>query len=339
MTRGPSADFAKAARDRVPVVFAYSGDPVLAGFGDSLGRPGRNMTGITFMAMELSAKRIEVLKELLPGAKRIALLSNPEHSGEMNEYQVSEQTAKRLGAAITRHLVRSPQELQAAYVAIQASRPDAMIVFPDALTLARRAEIAQFAAAAGIPCMYGWTEFAEAGGLISYGPGLVENFKRLALFVDKILKGAGRGRHPDRAGAENRPDLQHARGEGAQAERADVHPPTRRHGDRVKRRAFVAGLALQPLLGMTVFAQTAGKVWRVGLLSPRDEADFRSLRLPRAVPAGMRDLGYAEGRNLAMEYRYADGKVENHAEAGGRTGGGEGRHHGHGRQPGRRRGA
>jgi putative ABC transport system substrate-binding protein len=196
VTRGPSSDFAKAARDRVPVVFAYSGDPVLAGFGDSLGRPGRNMTGITFMAMELSAKRIEVLKELLPGAKRIALLSNPEHSGEMNEYQVSEQTAKRLGAAITRHLVRSPQELQAAYVAIRASRPDAMIVFPDALTVARRAEIAEFAAGAGIPCMYGWTEFAEAGGLISYGPGLTENFKRLALFVDKILKGAAAGAIP-----------------------------------------------------------------------------------------------------------------------------------------------
>ena len=178
------------------MVFAYSGDPVLSGFGDSLGKPGRNMTGITFMAMELSAKRIEVLKELLPGARRIALLSNPEHSGEMNEYKVTEDTAKRLGAAITRHLVRSPQELQAAYVAIRASRPDAMIVFPDSLTVARRAEIAEFAAGAGIPCMYGWTEFAEAGGLISYGPGLTENFKRLALFVDKILKGAAAGSIP-----------------------------------------------------------------------------------------------------------------------------------------------
>jgi putative tryptophan/tyrosine transport system substrate-binding protein len=196
VTRGPPADYAKAVRDRVPVVFAYSGDPVLAGFGDSLGRPGRNMTGITFMAMELAAKRIEVLKELLPGARRIALLSNPEHSGEMNEYKVTEDAARRLGASITRHLVRSPQELQAAYAAIRASRPDAMIVFPDSLTLARRAEIAEFAAAAGIPCMYGWNEFVEAGGLISYGPGLVENFKRLALFVDKILKGQAAGSIP-----------------------------------------------------------------------------------------------------------------------------------------------
>lgn len=196
VTRGPPADQAKAVRDRVPVVFAYSGDPILAGFGDSLGRPGRNMTGITFMAMELAAKRVEVLRELLPGAKRVALLSNPEHSGELNEYKVTEDSARRLGASITRHLVRSPQELQAEYATIRASRPDAMIVFPDSLTLARRAEIAEFAAAAGIPCMYGWTEFVEAGGLISYGPGLTENFKRLALFVDKILKGAAAGAIP-----------------------------------------------------------------------------------------------------------------------------------------------
>ena len=193
VSRGPSVDFTVAVRSRVPVVFAFSGDPILAGFGDSLRKPGRNMTGITFMAMELSAKRVEVLKELVPGAKRIALLANPEHSGDMNEYRVTEEVAKRLGATVTRHLVRLPQDLQSAFGEIRASRPDAMIVFPDSLTVARRAEIAEFAARAAIPCMYGWTEFVEAGGLISYGPGLTENFKRLALFVDRILKGADAG--------------------------------------------------------------------------------------------------------------------------------------------------
>jgi putative ABC transport system substrate-binding protein len=190
VSRGPSVDFTKTIRSRIPVVFAYSGDPIAAGFGDSLRKPGRNMTGITFMAMELSAKRIEVLKELVPKAKRIALLSNPEHSGELSEYRVTEETARRLGAAITRYLVRAPQELAPAFAAIRASNPDAMIVFPDSLTLARRKDIAEFAALARIPCMYGWTEFAESGGLLSYGPGLTENFKTLAVFVDKLLKGA-----------------------------------------------------------------------------------------------------------------------------------------------------
>lgn len=148
------------------------------------------MTGITFMAMELSAKRVEVLKEMIPKASRIALLSNPEHAGELSEYRVTEEAARRLGVTITRYLMRNPQELATAFTSIRADNPDAMIVFPDSLTLERRKDITAFAAQAKIPCIYGWTEFAESGGLLSYGPTLTENFKTLALFVDKVLKGA-----------------------------------------------------------------------------------------------------------------------------------------------------
>jgi putative tryptophan/tyrosine transport system substrate-binding protein len=190
VSRGPSVDYTKAIRSRVPVVFAYSGDPVAAGFADSLGKPGRNMTGITFMALELSAKRVEVLKEMVPHATRIALLSNPEHAGELAEYRVTEDAARRLGAVITRFLVRSPQELSAGFAEIRTARPEAMIVFPDSLTLVRRKDIAEFAARERIPSMYGWTEFVEAGGMVSYGPRLIENFKTLAKFVDRVLKGA-----------------------------------------------------------------------------------------------------------------------------------------------------
>lgn len=190
VTRGPSVNFTVAIRSRIPVVFAFSGDPIEAGFANSLRTPGRNMTGITFMAMELSAKRVEVLKEAIPKASRIALLSNPEHAGELSEYRVTEDVARRLGAATTRYLVRNPQELIAAFAAITADKPEAMIVFPDSFTLARRKDIADFAARAKIPSIYGWTEFADAGGLLSYGPTLTENFKTLAIFVDKVLKGA-----------------------------------------------------------------------------------------------------------------------------------------------------
>lgn len=190
VSRGPSVDFTKSIRSRIPVVFAYSGDPIEAGFADSLRKPGRNMTGITFMAMELSAKRVEVLKEMIPKASRIALLSNPEHAGELSEYRVTEEAARRLGVTITRYLMRNPQELATAFTSIRADNPDAMIVFPDSLTLERRKDITAFAAQAKIPCIYGWTEFAESGGLLSYGPTLTENFKTLALFVDKVLKGA-----------------------------------------------------------------------------------------------------------------------------------------------------
>jgi len=148
------------------------------------------MTGITMMALELSAKRMDVLKELLPRATRIALLSNPEHAGELAEYRITEEAARRLGASITRYLAQSPQDLAAMYTEIRRARPDAMIVFPDSLTLQRRAEIAEFAARERIPTMYGWTEFVESGGLVSYGPRLADNFKTLAKFVDKLLKGA-----------------------------------------------------------------------------------------------------------------------------------------------------
>ena len=196
VSRGPSTNYTKPVRSHVPVVFVYSGDPVAAGFADSLSRPGRNMTGITFMALELSAKRVDVLKELVPRASKIALLSNPEHAGELDEYRVTDEAARRLGASITRYLVRSPQELTAAYAEIRAARPDAMLVFPDSLTLVRRAEIAEFASRERIPTMYGWTEFVEAGGLISYGPRLADHFKTLAKFVDRILKGASANTMP-----------------------------------------------------------------------------------------------------------------------------------------------
>jgi putative tryptophan/tyrosine transport system substrate-binding protein len=190
VARGPSTDYTKVLRARVPVVFIYSGDPIAAGFADSLSRPGRNMTGITMMALELSAKRMDVLKELLPRATRIALLSNPEHAGELAESRINEEAARRLGASITRYLAQSPQDLATMYTEIRSARPDAMIVFPDSLTLQRRAEIAEFAARERIPTMYGWTEFVESGGLVSYGPRLADNFKTLAKFVDKLLKGA-----------------------------------------------------------------------------------------------------------------------------------------------------
>ncbi|HVJ10000.1 MAG TPA: ABC transporter substrate binding protein, partial [Burkholderiales bacterium] len=145
--------------------------------------------GMTFMAMELCAKRVEVLKDLLPGAKRIALLSNPEHAGELLEYRVTEDTARRLGAEATRYLVHKPEDLAPAFAAIRAAQFDAALVFPDSLTLNRRKEIAEMAAEHRVPCMYGWTEFVDAGGLVSYGPTINEGFRALARFTDRILKG------------------------------------------------------------------------------------------------------------------------------------------------------
>ena len=189
VARGPSANSTKAIRNRVPIVFIYSGDPVAAGFADSLARPGHNMTGITFMALELSAKRVELLRELVPKGSKLALLSNPEHAGELAEYRVSEETANRVGFTTTRYIVRTPADLVKTFGEIREARPDAMIVFPDNLTFVRRKEISELAAAARIPAMYGWAEYCDSGGLVSYGPRVIEYNKGAARFVDKILKG------------------------------------------------------------------------------------------------------------------------------------------------------
>ena len=145
------------------------------------------MTGITFMRWSSgqAGRRAEEWYLALADA-----LSNPEHAGELDEYRVTDEAARRLGASMTRYLARSPQELTTMYAEIRAARPDAMLVFPDSLTLVRRAEIAEFAARERIPTMYGWAEFVESGGLVSYGPRLADHFKTLAKFVDKVLKGA-----------------------------------------------------------------------------------------------------------------------------------------------------
>jgi putative ABC transport system substrate-binding protein len=196
VARGPTLTAAAPAAKSVPVVFIFSGDPVAAGVVDSFARPGRNASGISFLALELSAKRVELLREIAPRATRIAVITNPDHAGEGDEYRVTEEAAKRLGAATSHHAVRTPQALPAAFDAVRTQRAHALLVFPDALTSRYAKEIAAFALRERLPSVYAWAVFADAGGLISYGPVAREQFKRLATFVDKVLRGIDPGTIP-----------------------------------------------------------------------------------------------------------------------------------------------
>jgi putative tryptophan/tyrosine transport system substrate-binding protein len=196
VARGPVIGAAKAASASVPVLFAFSGNPVEAGVVDSFARPGRNATGVSFMALELSAKRVELLKEIAPNATRIAVVSNPDHAGEGAEYRVTQESAARLGATTSRHLVRTPQDIALALDKVRTAKADALLVFPDALTSRHASEIAGFALREKLPSIYGWSAFAEAGGLISYGPNIREQYRRLATFADKILRGIDAGSIP-----------------------------------------------------------------------------------------------------------------------------------------------
>ncbi|HSE86531.1 MAG TPA: ABC transporter substrate-binding protein [Candidatus Binatia bacterium] len=186
---GPAAIPAKMATSVVPIVFWFSGDPIEAGLVQSLARPGGNATGMTFLAYELVGKRVELLKEAVPRVSRVAVLANPAHPGEQRELQETQTTARALGTTLQYHQVRDPADFGAAFDAVIKEKGNALLVFPDALTNAHREQIAAFATKQRLPSMFGWKEYVEAGGLLAYGPDLNESVKRIAVYIDKILKG------------------------------------------------------------------------------------------------------------------------------------------------------
>lgn len=185
----------KVARD-VPVVYSFSGDPVAGGFAQSLAQPGKNMTGISLMSLDLVGKRMELLRESLPQLKSVAILANPDHPGEQLERRVSFQSASALGLEHRYFQAQSPAELQDALAAIAKAEVDGLVVFPDALTLAHRQQISQSALKARLATVSGWAAFAESGFLMTYGPNLHESYRRLATFADKVLRGADPGKLP-----------------------------------------------------------------------------------------------------------------------------------------------
>ncbi len=169
---GPGARAAKMATGTIPIVFSYSGDPIEAGFIDSLARPGRNMTGITWLAFELVGKRLEILKEVVPSVSRVGVLASPLHAGEQREFRETQSTARALGVTLQYNQVRDTAEVDAAFNRTIKDNANALLVFPDPVTNAHREQIAEFAAKHRLPSMFGRKGYVEAGGLISYGPML-----------------------------------------------------------------------------------------------------------------------------------------------------------------------
>jgi putative tryptophan/tyrosine transport system substrate-binding protein len=173
----------------VPIVYAFSGDPVLAGFADSLPRPRGNMTGVTFLAAELTGKRLELLREIIPELRRVAIIARPEHPGQHLERAYSEETARRLGMTIEYFPTRDRDELTAALAAIAENPPQAISLFADVFTMQNRQEIIDFATSRRIPVISGWPEFGQSGALCTYGPSLDASYRRLAYYVDRVLRG------------------------------------------------------------------------------------------------------------------------------------------------------
>ena len=186
---GPATPYAAKSVKTIPVVFGYSGDPVEAGVVASLARPGGNATGMTFFAAVLAGKRVELLKEAFPAISRVAVLANPGHAGEQLELKETLAAAGALAVTVYYQPARAAGDFSDAFDAITRQRANSLIIFPDALTLAHRKEIAEFSSKCRLPSISGWSQFAEAGGLMTYGPNLADSFRRVAVYVDKILKG------------------------------------------------------------------------------------------------------------------------------------------------------
>jgi ABC-type uncharacterized transport system substrate-binding protein len=186
---GPAIRAIVGARD-IPVLFAISGDPVELGLARSLARPGGNFSGITFLSLEVAGKRVELIKQALPQIRTLAILSNTDHPGERSERRATEQAAQALGLTVRYVPFTGPAQLDGALSAVRDARADAMVVFPEGATMGARAKIAQFAADERLPSMFGWSEYADAGGLMSYGANQRDAYVRLAAYADKLLRGA-----------------------------------------------------------------------------------------------------------------------------------------------------
>jgi putative ABC transport system substrate-binding protein len=189
VSSGPAIRAIRGARD-VPVLFAISGDPVELGLAASLARPAGNFTGLTFLSLEVAGKRIDLLRQALPTIRTVAALSNTDHPGERSERRATEQAAQALGLAVRYIPFTGAAELDRGLSAVRDARADAMVVFPEGATMAARVKIAQFALAERLPSIFGWSEYADAGGLMSYGANQRDAYVRLAGYADRLLRGA-----------------------------------------------------------------------------------------------------------------------------------------------------
>jgi putative ABC transport system substrate-binding protein len=178
------------ATKTIPLVIASSGDLVVGKLVASMARPGGNVTGIQFLAIDLVGKRMELLKEISPRLKRVAVVADPGHAGETDERAKTLAAAERLGIRVDYKPVTNPVELQAALDSLPGSGAEAIVAFPDSMTFGPRKRIADFAIQHKLPTASGWDAYADAGFLLIYGPSLTAAWGRMAYFVDRILKGA-----------------------------------------------------------------------------------------------------------------------------------------------------
>jgi putative tryptophan/tyrosine transport system substrate-binding protein len=186
---GQASRAAKQATSTIPILMAPVGDPVGAGLVASLARPGGNITGVSVIGTELGGKQLELLKEAVPGLSRVAVLLNPTNPGTAPTLRVMEGAAQALELTLSPIEVRGADEVERALAAIATTHPDALFLFQDYLLFSHRSRLIDFAAQHRLPTLSMYREWADVGCFLTYGASLREVFRRVAVLLDKILKG------------------------------------------------------------------------------------------------------------------------------------------------------
>lgn len=193
---GAATRVVPVAQRSVPVVFSFSGDPVAAGYVRSMAKPGINATGNSQLMWELVGKRIQLLREIAPQAKRTLVVQSPDHPGETEERTRTQSAAGQLGLELMVRPVRDRATLEAALAEGAAGGCDSMLCFTDSVTIANRRIIADHARRLRVPAVFPRREFCEAGGLVSYGPNVPALISHLARFIEQIAAGVPAGNIP-----------------------------------------------------------------------------------------------------------------------------------------------
>jgi len=191
----PQVLAAKQATSVIPIVFATTGDPVGTGLVTSLARPGGNVTGLSNQLRDLAGKRLELLREVVPNLRRLAMIVNVDNPAAVLDVGEVQAAARMLGLEVVTPEIRRAEDIAPAFKALEG-RAEALYVTPDALVITNRARIQTLAMGLRLPTMHGSRDYVEAGGLMSYGPNYPDLFRRAAEYVDKILRGAKPGDIP-----------------------------------------------------------------------------------------------------------------------------------------------
>jgi putative ABC transport system substrate-binding protein len=192
----PAAIAAKKATTTIPIVFPTAIDPVAAGVVASLARPGGNVTGLSLLTPELSPKRLELLKQVIPGLSRVAVLWNAANPANALPWRETQGAGRALGVVLQSREIGGPNDFEAAFALMAKEHPQALLVFGDALITQHEKQIVDFVTQKHIPSSFPWQESVVSGGLMSYGPSRADLYRRAAVFVDKIFKGAKPGDLP-----------------------------------------------------------------------------------------------------------------------------------------------